>query len=177
MARHRRKHHQCSCRRCHLSRREVVLGWTERTTWPVGIVRRFVYIHNMTSYYSLMLFVIFIGLNLYSSSDLLNWDFEGQALSPVPDTLIGPGTVVERPKIIYSQETNLWNLWFHSDNSSYGLLRQGVATSPNITGEWLKILIAFYWDSNKLDAQVPTNFLTSLVPSVDPVKTSDYSRM
>ena len=82
-----------------------------------------------------MLFVIFVGLNLYSSSDLLNWDFEGQALSPVPDTLIGPGTVVERPKIIYSQETNLWNLWFHSDNSSYGLLRQGVATSPNITGK------------------------------------------
>ena len=84
---------------------------------------------------SLMLFVISVGLNLYSSSDLLNWDFEVQALSPVPDTLIGPGTVVERPKIIYSQETNLWNLWFHSDNSSYGLLRQGVATSPNITGE------------------------------------------
>lgn len=43
---------------------------------------------------------------------------------------------MERPKIIYSEETQLWNLWFHSDNSSYGLLRQGVATSPNITGNW-----------------------------------------
>lgn len=136
MERHRRKHYQCPCRWYNLPRRKVVLGWTKRTTWPTRVVCRCVYIDIMTSFHVVLTFLIInSGLNLYSSSDLANWDFEGQALSPVNNTLIGPETVVERPKIIYSEESKLWNLWFHSDNSSYGLLRQGIATSPNITGK------------------------------------------
>ncbi|THV04295.1 Arabinanase/levansucrase/invertase [Dendrothele bispora CBS 962.96] len=79
---------------------------------------------------------LFSGINVYSSPDLLNWDFEGKALSSINGTVIGPDTVVERPKAVFNQETQTWVLWFHSDNSTYGLLRQGVATSPNITGPY-----------------------------------------
>lgn len=32
--------------------------------------------------------------------------------------------------------TSRKKLWFHSDNSSYGLLKQGFATSPNVTGPY-----------------------------------------
>lgn len=78
---------------------------------------------------------LFAGLNVYSSADLLNWDFEGLALEPVNGTDIGPNTVVERPKVVFSEELDKWVLWFHSDNSTYGLLRQGTALSDNITGE------------------------------------------
>lgn len=75
------------------------------------------------------------GINVYSSSDLLNWKNEGRALSPIVGTDIGPEKVVERPKAVFNEATQLWVLWFHADNSTYGLLRQGVAVSPNITGQ------------------------------------------
>ncbi|TRM56947.1 glycosyl hydrolase [Schizophyllum amplum] len=79
---------------------------------------------------------LFSGLNVYSSSDLLNWKNEGRALSPLNGTDIDASRVVERPKAIFSEELHEWVLWFHSDNSSYALLQQGVATSPNITGPY-----------------------------------------
>ncbi|KAF7314355.1 Importin subunit alpha [Mycena kentingensis (nom. inval.)] len=79
---------------------------------------------------------IFSALNVYSSTDLLNWDFRGRALEPIVGTDIDPGRVAERPKAIFSEKLGEWVLWFHSDNATYGLLRQGVATSPNITGPY-----------------------------------------
>lgn len=79
---------------------------------------------------------LFSGINVYSSKDLLNWKNEGKALSPINGTEIGPERVVERPKVVYNPPTKTWVMWFHADNSSYGLLRQGVATSPNITGPY-----------------------------------------
>ncbi|KAJ7062364.1 glycosyl hydrolase, partial [Mycena amicta] len=79
---------------------------------------------------------VFSAINVYSSTDLLNWDFRGRALSPVNGTDIDPGRVAERPKAIFSEELGEWVLWFHSDNATYGLLRQGIATSPNITGPY-----------------------------------------
>ncbi|QRV90966.1 glycoside hydrolase family 43 protein [Ceratobasidium sp. AG-Ba] len=79
---------------------------------------------------------LFSGINVYSSKDLLNWKSEGKALSPISGTEIGPERVVERPKVVYNPPTKTWVMWFHADNSSYGLLRQGVATSPNVTGPY-----------------------------------------
>ncbi|KAF9453112.1 carbohydrate-binding module family 35 protein [Macrolepiota fuliginosa MF-IS2] len=79
---------------------------------------------------------LFSGINVYSSDDLLDWKNEGRALSPVPGTDIAPDLVAERPKAVFDPVNKNWVLWFHSDNSTYGLLRQGVATSPNITGPY-----------------------------------------
>ncbi|KAF8679707.1 Glycosyl hydrolases family 43, partial [Rhizoctonia solani] len=79
---------------------------------------------------------LFSGITVYSSKDLLNWKNEGIALAPVNGTEIGPEQVVERPKVVYNEPTKTWVMWFHADNSSYGLLGQGVATSPNITGPY-----------------------------------------
>ncbi|KAK6992542.1 importin subunit alpha [Favolaschia claudopus] len=79
---------------------------------------------------------VFSGINIYSSSDLLNWDYRGRALSPIDGTDISSDRVVERPKAVFNAATQEWVLWFHSDNSTYGLLQQGVATSPNVTGPY-----------------------------------------
>lgn len=38
--------------------------------------------------------------------------------------------------MVYNKPTESWVLWFHADNSTYGLLEQGVATSQNITGPY-----------------------------------------
>lgn len=84
---------------------------------------------------------ILTGLNVYSSSDLLNWKNEGRALSPIPGTDIAPDRVVERPKAVFNELTKTWVLWFHADNSTYGLLRQGVATSPNVTGAYQELIL------------------------------------
>jgi hypothetical protein len=76
------------------------------------------------------------GVTCYSSSDLLNWHYEGMILYQQNITGVSePGPyVVERPKVVYNTNTKLYVLWFHLDNSGYGLRQVGVATSPNPTG-------------------------------------------
>ena len=51
---------------------------------------------------------LFAGLNLYSSDDLINWDYEGLALNAVEGTDIASDKVVERPKIVYNPQTKLF---------------------------------------------------------------------
>lgn len=48
------------------------------------------------------------GINVYSSDDLTNWKYEGQALSPLNGTAIAPDLVVERPKVVYNEPTDTW---------------------------------------------------------------------
>lgn len=64
-----------------------------------------------------------LGINVYSSKDLLNWKNEGKALSPINGTEIGPETVVERPKVVYSEPTKTWVVG--------GQLKHGGATRIN----------------------------------------------
>ena len=49
-----------------------------------------------------------LGINVYSSKDLLNWKNEGKALSPINGTEIAPERVVERPKVVYNEPTKTW---------------------------------------------------------------------
>ena len=80
---------------------------------------------------------LFSGLNVYSSVDLTNWKYEGKALEPsATNPIIGPDSVVERPKVVYSEPLQSWVLWFHSDDHTYSTLKQGYALSPNITGPY-----------------------------------------
>ncbi|KAF8596528.1 Arabinanase/levansucrase/invertase [Ceratobasidium sp. AG-I] len=78
----------------------------------------------------------FTGIAVYSSKDLYNWKNEGLALSPVAGTPAASDQVGERPKVVWSEETKQWVLYFHSDNPSYALHLQGIGLSPNITGPY-----------------------------------------
>ncbi|KAF8587414.1 carbohydrate-binding module family 35 protein [Ramaria rubella] len=78
----------------------------------------------------------FQGISVYSSKDLVAWTNLGHALSPIPGTQIADDKVAERPKAIFSPETNQWILYFHSDEQGYDLHLQGIATSPNVTGPY-----------------------------------------
>ncbi|ROW13291.1 hypothetical protein VPNG_05425 [Cytospora leucostoma] len=77
------------------------------------------------------------GISVYSSPDLATWEYHGLALAPVEgNPYISPESIIQRPKAVFSEATGKYNLWWHADNSSYGLLLQGLATSDNVTGPY-----------------------------------------
>ncbi|KAK1709833.1 glycosyl hydrolase family 43 protein [Colletotrichum lupini] len=77
------------------------------------------------------------GVSVYSSDDLATWEFHGKALEPIEGhPYISTNMIIQRPKVVYSEPTKEYHMWWHADNSTYGLLLQGLATSPNISGPY-----------------------------------------
>ncbi|KAI8714906.1 Glycoside hydrolase family 43 [Fusarium sp. LHS14.1] len=77
------------------------------------------------------------GISVYSSDDLATWTSHGLALKPVEDhPYISPHSVIQRPKVLYSEETGKYHMWWHADDSKYSLLLQGLATSDKIAGPY-----------------------------------------
>ncbi|KAK8066406.1 galactan-beta-galactosidase [Apiospora hydei] len=75
------------------------------------------------------------GVSVYSSEDLATWAYHGLALEPIEDhPYISPDMIIQRPKVVYSG--GQYHMWWHADNSSYGLLLQGLATSPSVGGPY-----------------------------------------
>lgn len=75
-------------------------------------------------------------VDVYSSTDLANWTFQGHALTPLSSGDLTSSSVVERPKVIYNSSTQKYVMYFHLDNSSYSYARVGVATSSTVTGPY-----------------------------------------
>jgi beta-galactosidase len=82
------------------------------------------------------------GINLYSSKNLMEWNYEGVILSTSKDTqnpLRSPMRL-ERPKIIYNKSTKKFVMWFHyvgypgNHRQEIGFAEAGVAVSDKITG-------------------------------------------
>lgn len=49
---------------------------------------------------------------------------------------ISPDDIIQRPKVAYSEVTGEYHMWWHADNSTYGLLLQGLAVSESINGPY-----------------------------------------
>jgi hypothetical protein len=79
------------------------------------------------------------GVSCYSSKDLLNWKYEGVALTPnVSDSSndLHISKVIERPKVVYNEKTKKFVMWLHIDSEDYSYARAGVAVSDNPTGPY-----------------------------------------
>ncbi|KAH8596313.1 glycosyl hydrolase [Bisporella sp. PMI_857] len=77
------------------------------------------------------------GVSVYSSEDLATWKHHGLALEPiVGHPYISPNKIIQRPKVVYSEPLKQYHMWWHADNSSYGLLLQGLAVSDTIGGPY-----------------------------------------
>ena len=80
------------------------------------------------------------GVSCYSSTDLLNWKNDGLALKVINDTtsLLNPGCVIERPKVLFNKKTGKFVMWFHHElkGQGYNAALTGVAVSDNITGPY-----------------------------------------
>lgn len=79
------------------------------------------------------------GVSCYSSADLSNWKFEGVVLKPsLTDSTseLHPSNVLERPKVIYNDQTKKFVMWLHVDSHDYAKAAAGVAISDSPTGEF-----------------------------------------
>ncbi|MEP7107199.1 MAG: family 43 glycosylhydrolase [Ferruginibacter sp.] len=82
-------------------------------------------------------------VSCYSSKDLINWKFRGDAIQlSKPDTVLqGNNWVLERPKVFYNARTRKYVMYMHIDGSvkgslmgGYGYARVGVALSDKAAG-------------------------------------------
>lgn len=80
------------------------------------------------------------GVGCYSSTDLVNWTNKGLALRVINDTssMLQPGCVIERPKVIFNEKTGKFVMWFHHElkGQGYRAALTGVAVSDNVTGPY-----------------------------------------
>ena len=104
-----------------------------------------------------------VGVHIYSSEDLYNWNDEGIALKVVeddPEHDITKGCVLERPKVIFNEKTNKFVMWFHLElkGKGYDAARSGVAVADSPIG--------------------PFTFVRSLRPNAGhwPVNVQDYHK-
>jgi beta-xylosidase len=79
------------------------------------------------------------GISCYSSKDLMNWKYEGVALSTTvgdPSSDIDTSKVVERPKVLFNKKTGKFVMWMHIDERTYSYAHSGVAVSDNPVGPY-----------------------------------------
>ncbi|MFT3787509.1 MAG: PA14 domain-containing protein [Tepidisphaeraceae bacterium] len=76
------------------------------------------------------------GISVYSSTDLLNWTYNGLVLSSATTTNsdLAFGRVIERPRVVYNDATNQYVMWLHIDSPDYAEGKAGVAVSRSPTG-------------------------------------------
>ena len=81
-----------------------------------------------------------VGVHVYSSRDLYNWNDEGIALkvSDDPQSPIVRGCILERPKVIFNPRTKTFVLWFHLEpkGAGYAGALSGVAVADCVTGPY-----------------------------------------
>ncbi|KAM0273211.1 hypothetical protein ACHAQH_008402 [Verticillium albo-atrum] len=79
----------------------------------------------------------FQNVNCYSSKDLVEWSYEGALLSRTTEAGdLGPQRIVERPKVIFNDETGKYVLYMHIDSPDYKDARVGVATGDTVCGKY-----------------------------------------
>lgn len=79
----------------------------------------------------------FNGISLYSSKDLLNWDFRGTLLSEdYRNIALLPNKVMERPKLLYNEKTKKYVLWVHWEGKDYSASQICVATCDTVDGKY-----------------------------------------
>ena len=80
------------------------------------------------------------GVHVYSSTNLLEWVDEGIALAVSEDSEspIASGCVLERPKVIYNEQTGTFVMWFHLElrGRGYDAAMTGLAVADEVTGPY-----------------------------------------
>ncbi|KAI0341845.1 Arabinanase/levansucrase/invertase [Trametopsis cervina] len=79
---------------------------------------------------------LFHAVSCYTSTDLVNWSRQNNALTPIANTMISSSDIIERPKVIFNQKNQEYVMWFHSDTSNYGAAMVGVATAKSPCGPY-----------------------------------------
>ena len=75
----------------------------------------------------------------YSSTDLVHWKYRNQVLAIADPENLGPGFVLERPKVFYNAHTKTFVMYMHLDDPSYKLARVAIAVSKKVDGNYTYI--------------------------------------
>jgi len=72
----------------------------------------------------------------YSSRDLVRWTFRNQVVKQTDPESLGPGWVLERPKVFFNQRTKKYVMYMHLDDRKYALARVAVAVCDMVDGDY-----------------------------------------
>jgi hypothetical protein len=72
----------------------------------------------------------------YSSNDLVHWQFRNQVEKADDPAKLGPGWILERPKVFYNASTNKYVMYAHIDKKGYGYAHVAVFTCDTIDGDY-----------------------------------------
>ncbi len=123
-----------------------------------------------------------IGVSCYSSTDLVNWKYEGLIFeSDKTDerSYVHFSKVMERPKVIYNEKTNKFVLWMHIDSADYTYAGVGIAVCDTPTGkfELIKVTVPNRQDSRDMTIYQDVDGTAYLVHSKDWNKTLNIARL
>ena len=80
--------------------------------------------------------VTFTAVACYTSTDLVSWQRQQNALSQQLSGDLNSGGIVERPKVIYNPTSHQYVMWMHIDAPGYKEARAGVALSSSPIGPY-----------------------------------------
>jgi len=75
-------------------------------------------------------------VSCYSSKDLAHWKHRNRVIQLADPENLGPGWVLERPKVFYNEKTKKYVMYVHLDDARYKVARVGVATSDTVDGDY-----------------------------------------
>ena len=78
----------------------------------------------------------FAGFGCYSSTDLMNWQFEKVVLPVQKEGLLGPNRVGERVKVMKCPSSGEYVMYMHTDDMKYMDPHVGFATCQTINGDY-----------------------------------------
>jgi len=80
-----------------------------------------------------------VGVSCYMSTDLYNWKNKGIVLSSVkdePQHELHTSKIIERPKVVYNENTKKYVMFMHIDTSDYQYAKVGIAISDFPVGPY-----------------------------------------
>ncbi|HEY4158144.1 MAG TPA: family 43 glycosylhydrolase, partial [Polyangiaceae bacterium] len=80
---------------------------------------------------------LFKAVNCYASKNLADWEARGAVLTKASTpTLNTADRIIERPKVIYNDQTQTYVMWLHWDGQNYAAAEAGVFTSKTVDGAY-----------------------------------------
>ena len=114
-----------------------------------------------------------VGVEVYSSSDLMNWEDEGVALAVSEEAGhdIERGCIMERPKVVRNPKTGKFVMWFHLElkGKGYAAARVGFAESDSPVGPF-----RFIRSLRPNAGKWPTDFSRRDIRKAKKLKEADY---
>lgn len=76
-------------------------------------------------------------VNLYSSTDLVNWKFEKKIIqNKVTTPELGSSRMIERPKLLYNEKTQKYVVWCHYESGDYGASEAACFECDSVNGAY-----------------------------------------